>query len=120
MDTIDAGGVAAPLARILDRVAAHDGLLHVSFDIDVLDPVLAPGVGTPVQGGLGAAAARQMMTMLHASGRLAALDVVELNPLLDARDRTARLVVDLLGVLFGCRAVARRSADPFCFAEATP
>jgi arginase len=110
METIVAGGVAPPLARILDRVAERDGMLHVSFDIDALDPMLAPGVGTPVPGGLGAADAREMMAMLHASCHLSALDVVELNPLLDVRGRTVRHVVDLLAVLFGCRAVSRRSA----------
>jgi arginase len=109
METIASAGVAAPLARILDRVTARDGMLHVSFDIDALDPALAPGVGTPVPGGLGAADARRMMAMLQASGRLAALDVVELNPLLDVRGRTVRQVVDLLAVLFGRRDVARRT-----------
>lgn len=94
-------GMAAPLAAFLERVAAEDGRLHVSLDVDFLDPSIAPAVGTTVPGGASWAAAMEIMGLLHASGRVASLDVVELNPTLDRGGRTARLMVELVGRLMG-------------------
>ncbi|WP_159994425.1 arginase [Roseomonas sp. 18066] len=93
-------GMAA-LAGFLDRLAAEDGLLHVSFDIDVVDPAHAPGTGTPVAGGLEPAEAAEALSMLGGSGRLVGLDIVEVNPALDQQHRTARLAVGLMRYLFG-------------------
>jgi arginase len=93
-------GMAA-LAGFLDRIAAEDGLLHVSFDIDVVDPLHAPGTGTPVAGGLEPSEAAQALSMLQASGSLLSLDIVEVNPALDQGHRTARLAVGLMRYLFG-------------------
>ncbi|MDQ1079850.1 arginase [Pseudoroseomonas cervicalis] len=104
------GGVAAALRPFLARLAAEDGVLHVSFDVDSLDPVLAPGVGTPVPGGLSAEEAAEALAMLRDSGRMAALDIVELNPFLDREERSARLTVALMAELFGAPNDARRAA----------
>ena len=93
-------GMAA-LAGFLDRVAAEDGLLHVSFDIDVVDPAHAPGTGTPVAGGLEPSEAAEALSMVSASGRMLSLDIVEVNPALDQQHRTARLTVGLMRYLFG-------------------
>lgn len=93
------GGVRAPLLLdYLNWVREEEGLLHVSFDADSLDPSLAPGTGTPVSGGLGA---YLIMEMIHESGLLSSLDLAELNPFLDNRGQTAKLLVDLTAVIFG-------------------
>jgi arginase len=75
--------------------------LHVSFDVDFLDPEIAPGVGTTVPGGPSYREAQLCMEMIADSGRLASLDVMELNPALDIRNKTAVLAVDLIESLFG-------------------
>jgi arginase len=75
--------------------------LHVSFDVDFLDPEIAPGVGTTVPGGPTYREAQLCMEMIADTGRLASLDVMELNPALDVRNRTAALAVDLIESLFG-------------------
>ena len=75
--------------------------LHVSFDVDFLDPDIAPGVGTTVRGGPTYREAQLCMEMIADSGRLGSLDVMELNPVLDDRNRTALLAVDLIESLFG-------------------
>ena len=75
--------------------------LHVSFDVDFLDPDIAPGVGTTVRGGPSYREAQLCMEMIADSGRLGSLDVMELNPALDDRNRTALLAVDLIESLFG-------------------
>jgi arginase len=75
--------------------------LHVSFDVDFLDPDIAPGVGTTVPGGPTYREAQLCMEMIADSGRMASLDVVELNPALDLRNKTAELAVDLIESLFG-------------------
>jgi arginase len=101
MRQIDEFGVGVPIRRVIDKVKARDGLLHVSFDIDFLDPAVAPGVGTTVPGGATYREAHLVMEMLHDSGLVRSLDIVELNPFLDERGRTARTVVELIGSLFG-------------------
>ena len=75
--------------------------LHVSFDVDFLDPDIAPGVGTTVPGGPTYREAQLCMEMIADTGRLASLDVMELNPALDLRNKTAELAVDLIESLFG-------------------
>ena len=86
--------------------AALDGIdanthLHVSFDVDFLDPSIAPGVGTTVPGGVNYREAQLVMEMIADTGLMGSLDNVELNPLLDRRNRTAKLAVDLVESLFG-------------------
>lgn len=82
--------------------------LHVSFDVDFLDPEIAPGVGTTVPGGPSYREAQLCMEMIADTGRLASLDVVELNPALDIRNKTADLAVDLIESLFGKSTLMRR------------
>lgn len=103
MRSIDEAGIAGPLGAFLDRVAATNGLLHVSFDVDFLDPGIAPGVGTTVPGGATFREAHLVMETLHDSGLVRSLDLVELNPFLDERGRTALVLVDLAASLFGRR-----------------
>lgn len=101
MRQIDEFGVGVLIRRVIDRVNAVNGVLHVSFDVDFLDPALAPGVGTMVSGGATYREAHLIMELLHDSGVVGSLDVVELNPFLDERGRTARVMVELIGSLFG-------------------
>lgn len=101
MRQIDEFGVGVLIRRVIERVKARNGLLHVSLDVDFLDPVTAPGVGTMVQGGATYREAHLIMELLHDSGLMCSLDVVELNPFLDERGRTARVMVELVGSLFG-------------------
>jgi len=78
-----------------------DTHVHVSFDVDFLDPSIAPGVGTTVPGGPNYREAQLVMEMIADSGRMRSLDIVELNPVLDTRNATALLAVDLVESLFG-------------------
>lgn len=110
MSAIDRKGIGPLLEAFLDEVRAADGLLHVSFDVDFLDPPLAPGVGTPVQGGATFREAHLAMEMLHESGLVASLDVVELNPTLDERGRTAGLAIELVSSLLGKTITGKRRA----------
>jgi len=82
--------------------------LHVSFDVDFLDPEIAPGVGTTVAGGPSYREAQLCMEMIADTGRLGSLDVVELNPALDVRNKTAVVAVDLIESLFGKSTLMRR------------
>jgi arginase len=101
MRQIDEFGVGVLIRRVIDKVKSRDGVLHVSFDVDFLDPSLAPGVGTTVPGGATYREAHLVMEMLHDSGLVRSVDIVELNPFLDERGRTARTAVELVGSLFG-------------------
>ncbi len=112
MRAIDENGVAALLRGFLEDVARQDGLLHVSLDVDFLDPDIAPGVGTTVPGGATFREAHLIMELLHDSGLVSSLDLVELNPFLDERGRTARLMVDLAASLMG-RSVLDRPTRSF-------
>lgn len=107
MREIDEVGIAGPLTAFLDRVAAANGLLHVSLDVDFLDPMVAPAVGTTVPGGATIREAHLVMEMLHDSGLMRALDLVELNPFLDDRGRTAQVMVDLAASALGRRVFDR-------------
>lgn len=101
MRVLDEHGIVAPLRGFLDRVREGGGMLHVSLDVDFLDPSIAPAVGTTVPGGATFREAHLVMEMLHESGLVTSLDLVELNPFLDDRGQTARLMVDLVGSLMG-------------------
>ena len=101
MRVLDERGIVAPLREFLDAVAAAGGMLHVSLDVDFLDPSIAPAVGTTVPGGTTFREAHLVMELLHESGLVTSLDLVELNPFLDERGRTAKLMVELVGSLMG-------------------
>ncbi|MGO3932427.1 arginase [Rhodopseudomonas pseudopalustris] len=103
MRQIDEFGVGVLVRQIIERVQACGGVLHVSFDVDFLDPQLAPGVGTMVPGGATYREAHLVLELLHDSGLVGSVDIVELNPFLDERGRTACTVVELIGSLFGQR-----------------
>lgn len=101
MRVLDERGIVAPLREFLDKVRRAGGMLHVSLDVDFLDPAIAPAVGTTVPGGTTFREAHLVMELLHESGLVTSLDLVELNPFLDERGRTAKLMVDLVGSLMG-------------------
>ena len=101
MSAIDRKGIGPLLESFLGEVRAADGLLHVSFDLDFLDPPLAPGVGTTVPGGPNYREAQLCMEMIADTGRVGSVDVVELNPAFDEHNKTAILAVDLIESLFG-------------------
>jgi arginase len=107
MRAIDEEGMGSIMKRILADVRAAGALLHVSLDVDFLDPDVAPGVGTTVPGGATFREAHLIMELLHDSGLVSSLDLVELNPFLDDRGRSARVMVDLAGSLFGKRILDR-------------
>ncbi|HEV7345187.1 MAG TPA: arginase [Devosia sp.] len=114
MRKIDEMGVVALMRTMLARVKAAGGHLHVSLDVDAMDPAIAPGGGTLVPGGLSYREAHLIMEMLHDSGLLGSLDVVELNPFLDHGGASATLLVDLVASLFG-RAIMGEEAGPVEF-----
>ena len=109
MRAIDEFGVAVLIRRVIERVKAKNGVLHVSFDVDFLDPSVAPGVGTTVPGGATYREAHLIMELLHDSGLVRSVDIVELNPFLDERGRTARVAVELIGSLFGLQITDRQT-----------
>jgi arginase len=100
MRYIDEVGMKRAMEEALDGVDENTHL-HVSFDVDFLDPSIAPGVGTTVPGGPNYREAQLVMEMIADSGRMGSLDIVELNPIIDKRNRTAKLAVDLVESLFG-------------------
>jgi len=107
MRSIDENGVVRLLADFLNRVDAANGLLHVSLDVDFLDPGIAPGVGTTVPGGATFREAHLIMEILHDRGLVSSIDLAELNPFLDERGKTALLMVDLLASLMGRQVLDR-------------
>jgi arginase len=107
MRAIDEFGVGVLIRRVIERVKARNGVLHVSFDVDFLDPAVGPGVGTTVPGGATYREAHLIMELLHDSGLVRSADIVELNPFLDERGRTARVAVELIGSLFGVQITDR-------------
>ncbi len=107
MRYIDETGMRQTLARALEGLDA-DTHLHVSFDVDFLDPDIAPGVATTVPGGPSYREAQLCMEMIADTGLLASLDVVEVNPAYDERNRTATVAVDLVASLFGKSTLMRR------------
>ena len=107
MRYIDEMGMRSAVEMALALVDANTHL-HVSFDVDFLDPAIAPGVGTTVRGGPNYREAQLCMEMIADTGRLASLDVMELNPALDERNRTAEVAVDLIESLFGKSTLMRK------------
>ena len=112
MRAIDELGMREVMRRALAGVSGSkndDVHLHLSFDVDFLDPDIAPGTGTPVRGGPTYREAQLCMEMIADTGRLASLDIAELNPALDLRNQTAELVVDLVQSLFGQSTLIRNT-----------
>jgi arginase len=107
MRYIDEIGMKRAMEEALEGVDA-DTHLHVSFDVDFLDPDIAPGVGTTIPGGPTYREAQLCMEMIADTGRLASLDVMELNPALDVRNKTAEIAVDLIESLFGKSTLMRK------------
>ncbi len=107
MRAIDETGMAHIMHEIIATVKAANGLLHVSLDVDFLDPEFAPGVGTTVPGGATFREAHLIMEMLCDTGLVSSLDLVELNPFLDDRGKSARILVELTASLFGRRILDR-------------
>ena len=110
MRYIDEIGMRTTMEQALVGVD-DDTHLHVSLDVDFLDPTIAPGVGTTVRGGPTYREAELCMEMIADTGCLASLDIVELNPALDHRNITAELAVDLVESLFGKSTLMRRRGD---------
>ena len=99
MKEIDGRGIAEVAAEALAHLQSER--LHVSFDADVLEPNLAPGVGTPVPGGLTYREAHLLMELLADAGRVTSLDLVEVNPILDVKNETGRIMVEMASSLLG-------------------
>ena len=102
MSEIDRSGIERAVREALERVSG-DGFVHVSLDLDVVDPEEAPGVGTPVRGGLSYREAHLAMELVAEVGVMSSLDVVEVNPILDRENHTAALAVELVASAFGAR-----------------
>ena len=109
MRLIDEVGATELMRRFMERVERANGHLHLSLDVDAMDPEIAPGVGTTVPGGLNYREAHLVMEMLHDSGRVGSVDIVELNPFLDHAGKSANLLVGLVGSLFGRQIVPRKA-----------
>jgi arginase len=103
MSDIDQIGISEAMRRAVAIASQHDTPIHLSLDMDALDPVEAPGVGTPVRGGLSYREAHLAMEMVAASHRLISMDVVEVNAILDRENATARLAVELILSALGKR-----------------
>jgi arginase len=95
MKEIDRLGIATVVERAIELAGKGTAGIHVSFDLDVCDPDIAPGVGTPVRGGLNYREAHMVMELIADSGLLTSLDLVEVNPTLDIRNKTAELGTEL-------------------------
>jgi arginase len=103
MKDIDRNGIAHTVEQAIAIAGRGTGGMHVSFDLDVCDPAIAPGVGTPVKGGLDYREAHMVMEMVADSGLLRGLDLVEVNPILDDRNMTAILGTELASSALGQR-----------------
>src|SRR5262249_18379424 len=100
MSDVDRHGLERVVRESLAKVAGP-GFVHVSLDLDVLDPDIAPGVGTPVRGGLSYREAHLAMELVAESGLAGSLEVVEVNPILDRENETAKLAVELVASALG-------------------
>jgi arginase len=100
MSDIDRVGIERAVRESLTHIAGP-GFVHVSFDMDALDPEVAPGVGTPVRGGLSYREAHLALELVAESGLLTSLEVVEVNPILDRENATASLAVELVASALG-------------------
>ena len=112
MRRIDELGMRVIMEQALKHMAERDVHLHVSFDIDFLDPSIAPGVPSTVPGGPTYREAQLAMEMIYDAGLMRSLDIVELNPAYDEGNRTAELAVELVESLFGQQILARASGAP--------
>jgi arginase len=101
MRDIDQRGIAAVMREILDERLLHCRRIHVSLDMDGLDPRDAPGVGTPVPGGITYREAHLCMEIMHDSRRISSMDIVEINPILDDQNTTSEIAVELAASLLG-------------------
>ena len=101
MSDVDRQGIHRVMKKALARVTAGTDHVHVSFDLDAVDPTVAPGVGTPVKGGLDYREAHLIMEFLHDSGVMRSLELVEVNPILDDRNSSAMFAVELVQSAFG-------------------
>jgi arginase len=102
MSDVDRLGIERAIRESLTHVAGP-GFVHVSLDMDAMDPEVAPGVGTPVRGGLSYREAHLAMELIAESGLASSLDVVEVNPILDRENETAQLAVELVASALGAR-----------------
>jgi arginase len=102
MSEVDRYGIERTISESLQRVQGP-GFVHVSFDMDAVDPDVAPGVGTPVRGGLSYREAHLAMELVAESGLLDSLEIVEVNPILDRENQTAKLAVELVASALGAR-----------------
>jgi len=100
MEEIDKQGMAVVIGKALRKLRGVE-MLHVSFDLDSVDPSVAPGVGTPVNGGINYREAHLIMEALAESGRMTSLEVVETNPILDTRNQSAEFAVEMIMSAFG-------------------
>jgi arginase len=103
MRDIDERGMGAVMREAIERASHGTGGIHVSFDVDVIDPDLAKGTGTPARGGLTYREAHLAMELLADTGKVVSADFVEVNPALDNKNETARLAVELVASLLGKR-----------------
>lgn len=101
MADIDRHGIHIVMEKAIENVTKGTGLVHVSFDLDSVDPSLAPGVGTPVKGGLDYREAQLIMESLADAGVVSSLEMVEVNPILDERNRSAEFALELIESAFG-------------------
>jgi arginase len=102
MTDLDRRGVEPVVRAALERVQGAS-FVHLSLDMDVVDPEVAPGVGTPIRGGLSYREAHLAMELIAEAGILTSLEVVEVNPILDRENATAELAVELAASAFGAR-----------------
>ena len=109
MREIDEKGMRKIMDDVLRRLAAMGGHVHVSFDVDFLEPTIAPGVATMVPGGPSYREAQLCMEMIYDSGLMSSLDIMELNPAYDDRNKTAELIVQLVESLFGEQILSRHN-----------
>jgi len=101
MEDIDKYGLHKVMKNAFQKIAKNVDYLHVSFDLDSVDPIYAPGVGTPVKGGLDYREAHLIMEMLAESKKMTSLELVEVNPILDTRNQSAEFAVELVQSAFG-------------------
>jgi arginase len=101
MNEVDERGVATCMSEALERATTGTAGFHLSFDLDSIDPMAAPGVGTPVAGGLTYREAHLVAEKAWTCGAMVSFEMVELNPVLDDRGRTAELGVELIASAFG-------------------
>lgn len=103
MKDIDRNGMGNIVEEAIEIALSQTDGIHISFDMDVVDPMYAPGVGTPVRGGINYREAHLIMEMIADSGKLTSLDIVEINPILDTKNHTAELGAELILSALGKR-----------------